>query len=396
MRRRVLYLSYDGLAEPLGQAQVLEYLAELAKSHDITLVTFEKSWSDPAARERVAGLVEKAGIRWIPLRYHKRFKLLSAAWDLSRALSVCVWAALTRRTEVFHARGYVPGVVGLILRRTLGIAFIFDIRGFWADQRADCGAWDRRHLPYRLAKVAERRMLRAADAIVSLTDAAVGRMKEYPCLRGRPARFAVIPTCVNLDLFQPPPARAQADGGRPLLVGCVGNVQLWYRFDDMLRAFNHIRELVPEARLLVVNRDDHDYVRHALTRARVPQNAVELVAAAYADVPAQIARMDAGLFFLKEYPSMSAVCPTRLGEFLACGVPVMTNAGYGDARAIVEGREAGVVVRGFDDAALSSGSRRLIEVLSAPGCRGRCRAAAESHFSLQEGVSRYDSLYTSL
>ena len=41
----VLYLSYDGLMEPLGQSQILPYLRQLAKGRKITLITFEKKWN---------------------------------------------------------------------------------------------------------------------------------------------------------------------------------------------------------------------------------------------------------------------------------------------------------------------------------------------------------------
>ena len=42
--RRVLFISYNGMLEPLGQTQVLPYLRELAKRGvKFTLLSFEKS-----------------------------------------------------------------------------------------------------------------------------------------------------------------------------------------------------------------------------------------------------------------------------------------------------------------------------------------------------------------
>ena len=38
----VLYISYDGMLEPLGKSQVLGYLKLLAKNRRIVLVSFEK------------------------------------------------------------------------------------------------------------------------------------------------------------------------------------------------------------------------------------------------------------------------------------------------------------------------------------------------------------------
>jgi len=38
----VLYISYTGLSDPLGESQVLQYLLRLAQKHRISLITFEK------------------------------------------------------------------------------------------------------------------------------------------------------------------------------------------------------------------------------------------------------------------------------------------------------------------------------------------------------------------
>lgn len=42
--KKVLYLSYDGLSNPLGQSQVLPFLKGLSqKGHQIYLISFEKT-----------------------------------------------------------------------------------------------------------------------------------------------------------------------------------------------------------------------------------------------------------------------------------------------------------------------------------------------------------------
>jgi hypothetical protein len=39
---KLLYVSYDGILEPLGQSQILSYLEKLSLSNKIYLLTFEK------------------------------------------------------------------------------------------------------------------------------------------------------------------------------------------------------------------------------------------------------------------------------------------------------------------------------------------------------------------
>ena len=69
----ILYISYDGMLEPLGQSQVIAYLERLAGNRRIHLLSFEKSqdWGDIQRRRRVRGRLQAAGIYWHPRRYHK-------------------------------------------------------------------------------------------------------------------------------------------------------------------------------------------------------------------------------------------------------------------------------------------------------------------------------------
>ena len=73
-------------------------------------------------------------------------------------------------------------------------------------------------------------------------------------------------------------------------------------------------------------------------------------------MPAELQRHDAGLFFLTEGLSEHGCSPTKIGEYWACGLPVVTTPNVSDTDAIVQSRRVGVVVRsrrqtGFDDAA---------------------------------------------
>ena len=54
--RSILYISYDGMLEPLGQSQVLAYLKWLAVGRSIHLVSYEKQndWANIAERKRIS------------------------------------------------------------------------------------------------------------------------------------------------------------------------------------------------------------------------------------------------------------------------------------------------------------------------------------------------------
>ena len=78
----VLYLSYDGLTDPLGQSQIIPYLLGLQENgFKITVIAFEKPDNFEKNRSRVEQALGQK-IRWIPLTYHKKPPVISTVFDL--------------------------------------------------------------------------------------------------------------------------------------------------------------------------------------------------------------------------------------------------------------------------------------------------------------------------
>ncbi len=296
-----------------------------------------------------------------------------------------------------HARGYVPSVIAVAVKAMTGARFLFDMRGFWADEKVDGGHWSRRSLPYRLAKRWERTFFARADAIVSLTEAAV---RHFPSLgyRVAPATpIEVIPTCADLDAFQPgprDPALVARFGlaDRPV-IGYVGTLSNWYLRHETLAYLARLAHAWPRARVLVVTREDHAAFRRDARAAGIAEDALVLTEAAFADMPAHVRLMDVGVFFIKPCFSKIASAATKLAELLATGVPVVINDGIGDSGRIVRDHDVGVVLPATTPDACEASLPDVRRVVDDPGVGMRCVATARKLFSLDEGVARYAALY---
>jgi glycosyltransferase involved in cell wall biosynthesis len=388
-------MCYDGILEPLGESQVVAYLEILSVAYDIHLISFEKP--DDVARqdqmERMAARLQHAGIIWYARRYHKRPKILSTLWDMGAAMLLA--ARLTRRHDarLLHARSILCAAM-LYPAKMIGRArFIVDIRGFWADERVDGGLIRAGGPVYRVLKVLEKAMLRRADHIVTLTRASVPFLRDDPRLGQTRAPITVIPTCADLDLFAPSAGEAPA---RPLTIGYVGQIGTWYMLDEMLALFAAISSLRPDARLLIVNKNQQDVIRAALARTSIPAKSVEIVASSRQAMPVQIRRMDAGMALIRPFFSKIASAPTKLAEYLGCGVPVIGNAGCGDMVRIIEEDGVGVAMADTGPEAIEAAARVLLERLRDPALSGRCVNSARQHFALDEGAARYRAIYDAL
>jgi glycosyltransferase involved in cell wall biosynthesis len=382
------------MLEPLGQSQVLAYLEKLASGRRIHLISFEKAadWADRSRRAAVAERIAAAGIRWHPMRYHKSPSAPATAYDIAAGAGRAVGLARRHRLSIVHARSYVPGVMGLVVKRMTGARFLFDMRGFWADERVDGNLWPAGGRLYRSAKAVERRLLLAADYVVTLTHASEEELRRFAYLQGRMPPVSVIPTCADLSRFVIH-GPLQRD---PFVLGHIGAVGTWYLLDEMLRCFILLREQVPGARLLIANRGEHEMINSRAAAHGISASDMEVLAADPAEVPKLIGQMTAGMAIIKPAFSKIASAPTKLAEYLGCGVPCLGNAGVGDMKTILERKSVGVALPGFSDDEIRAGLRRLIQLTSEPGIQQRCRDAAGELFSLDRGVAEYDSIYRRL
>lgn len=394
-----LYISYDGLMEPLGQSQVWQYVSGLSANHKIVLLSYEKAsdWANEAERFRIIAAVNAKGVIWIPLRYHSKPSAVATAYDIFLGIAVGCYLVLRHRIKIVHARSYVSSVIALSLKKLLGIKYLFDMRGFWADERVDGGLWPASGRLYRVAKWFERRFLLNADCVVSLTQAAVDEMRTFPYLQGRMPCFELITTCADLELFRPSQDNsAPRPADHPFTLGYVGSVGVWYLFDETLRCFQLLRERLPNARLHILNRGGHDYIQERMAALNIDPAAVQVEAADHAGVARAMCQMDAGIFFIKPAYSKMASAPTKLGEFLGCGIPCLGNVGVGDMATILESERVGIALGDFSKVAMQDAIDRLLQLVREPGVQQRCRQVALRYFSLEQGVKAYDQIYREL
>ena len=396
MRRGgVLYISYDGMLEPLGQSQVIAYLEHLVDLAPIHVISFEKpadrldSGKVSALRARLA----RSRIIWHPLTYHKAPSVPATLYDILCGTFLALWLTVLHRLTLVHARSYPSALIGLVVKVLTGSRLLFDMRGLWADERTDGGLWPPNGPLYRLVKKLEAVFLKHADHIVTLTEVSRHLIEDFPYLKNRiHAPISVITTCADLDRFRP-------GAGPPPIVftlGYLGSIGTWYLFDEVLLAFKAIRKHRPQARLLVVNRTEHALIWSKLEAHDIDPDLCTIRAADHADVPAIVAGMTVGAAIIKPVYSKLASAPTKLAEYLGCGVPCLGSMGVGDMGDILEGERVGIALDAHDPAAIDAGVERLLALCEDPLLHERCRAVAERHFALSIGVAEYRVIYVRL
>jgi len=112
------------------------------------------------------------------------------------------------------------------------------------------------------------------------------------------------------------------------------------------------------------------------------------------EVPNYLAAADFAFCFIKPGYSKLASSPTKIGEFLASGLPVLCNSGIGDIDDVLVTNRVGIILENFDRSAYIRALYEIEQLAADTGTRQRCRDVARQSFDLGTiGVARYHRLY---
>ena len=361
----------------------------------MTLVTFDKA-EDLAQYEGMAATrreLDALGIRWVSLRYHKRPHAPAKIYDAVTGWAHSIAAQLGGRTDIVHARTFVGGLMGLVLSRLLRAKFVYHNEGFYPDEQVDGGVWAPGSRRHRIARRLEAQLYARADGVIALSHRARGTIEELAPVRRERIPVIVVPSTVDLERFRLAKDTwgIRPDGVRLVYSGTVG---LRYRLDRAARfAAVALQELGSHVSLRVLSRADRSLVEGILEASGLPREAWSVDSLPQAVMPGELGRHDAGLFFLAQGLSEQGCSPTKIGEYWACGLPVVTTPNVSDTDEIVRREGVGVVVREHSEAGYSEAIRTLAKLLEDPELKARCRRAAEIHYALGPACERQMALY---
>ena len=392
---RVLYLVYWGTGEPLGQALVLPSVRRLAQlGAKVTLVTFDKA-EDLNQREYTVAIrreLETLGIRWVSLRYHRGPYAPAKIYDAVAGWVRSIAAQLGGRTDIVHARTFVGGLMGLVLSRLLRAKFVYHNEGFYPNEQVDGGVWASGSRRHRIARGLEGQLYARADGIIALSHRARATIKELAAVRRKRTPVIVVPSVVDLERFRcPKNEKGVRPGGLRLVY--TGSVGLRYRLDRAAEFAAVALQELGYVSLRVLTRADRSVVEGILEASSLPRAFWTVDSVPHASMPEELSQHDAGLFFLTQGLSEQGCSPTKIGEYWACGLPVVTTPNVSDTDEIVLRERVGVVVKEHSEAGYSEAVRTLANLLEDSEVKARCRLAAETHYAIGPACERQMALY---
>lgn len=409
-QKHSLYLCYFGLLEPLVQTQVVPYLKQLASGGiKISLLTFEPNLKERWDKEKIETERKKLtemGITWYCLPYHKTPTVPATTYDVLRGALFAIWLSRKEKVDIFHARVHIPAAMGAIAKFFCGGKLLFDIRGFLPEEYTDGGLWKENGLLYKSVKVVERILLKYSDGFVVLTEQA--RQILFPessetgfDKHGRPVE--VIPCCIDKKRFQvfDPLNRDEIRKemnleGKRVFIYC-GSFGGWYLTDEMLTFLVHANRQNPDNFALILTPRDVETIRNKLIAFGMEEKDFLIKTVLPAEVPRYLKASDVAILFIKACYSKLSSSPTKIGEYLAGGLPIISNSGVGDLDLMITGDNVGVIFNNFSEKDYSKALDDFNKIMENKELQNHCREVAYKYYDIESvGRIRYRRLYERL
>ena len=406
---KILYISYDGMTDPLGQSQVLPYLCGLSeKGYHIHLISAEKANRFSEYSVLIQNICDEFKIQWHPVQYTKKPPIISTLFDIWKIKSKAVKLQTQINFDLIHCRSYIPSFIGLVFKKQFRIPYIFDMRGFWIDEKIDGNIWNINNpifnLVFKYMKKKEIQFFTESDRIVSLTKNAIPTINSIVAQRDVSNKITVIPCCVDVNHFDRSTIKiVDLDiwksklkiHSNDYILSYLGSLSTWYLPEEMLRFFLRFKMKVPHAKFLIITTEDAQPFIKMAEKIGVPLDSLIFTSSNRNDLTALLSICNTSLFFIKPAFSKIASSPTKLGELLSMGIPVICNTGIGDTDEMIRSSQSGVICKSFDEKEYDRCSEEILNLEKTLDKEFTRRKAIEL-FSLENGVNCYHSIYQDL
>ncbi len=404
---KVLYITYDGLLDPLGASQILPYINGLSdSSKNFYILSFEKQDKMLKASDELRDRLLNSNIIWEPVLFSYRFGLFSKAWDLIKLFYYSYTISNKFDIDTIHARGHVATITGVIVKKLLSLNLIFDFRGLWVDERVDKGGWSLKsrvdRFQYNLFKKLEKFLLRNSDHIIVLTKKIVHELTKISGVER--TSISTIPCCADFNHFtlKTPDSHqlAKASLGIPenaIVIGYLGSIGSMYCIKELFDLFSIASKytLDLEVRLLIIT---NDYERGVcLMKEHISDDLhskIIIRSANRDEVPTYIHAMSLMASFITPSYARQGASPTKIAESLACGVPIISNAGVGDISEQIKTLRCGYLIENLSKDNLHNIVLNLHDIISIGGSSLRNRI--EPYLGLNFAIAKYKDAYSML
>ncbi len=349
-----LFITYDGLLDPLGRSQIVPYLKSISNSkRRINVLSFEKSKN---IEQKKINLLRKDllknNIFWKYNKFSENYGKIGKIYDLIKMFFFSLFLVFSNHIKIVHCRSHIPAIVGFFLKKILKIKLIFDFRGLWIEERFDYKIWNKKKLLHELYfktfKKLEKIILNNSDYIICLTYSVKPYLKK---ILSKNVPIEVIPCCAEYNFFKKNKyskklaRKALKLGENISVIGYAGSINEVYLIENMITFFMFLRKKHKNLIFIFVTPqiEKLNKIINNNSNKKIKKN-IKIFKAERDKIPLFLSSFDLMLCFIKKTFSRTAMSPTKMFEAFAAGIPFMCNKGIGDVDLILKKHNIGAVI----------------------------------------------------
>ncbi len=397
--KNTLFISYDGLSDPLGQSQILPYLKLISNfNHKLFVVTTEKKERIVSQEKKIKKLLESNNITWKNLIFSKNNSKIYRLLDLIKMFFYYFYVINIYKINIVHIRGFLPAIPILYLRNFMKFKIIYDSRGLWVDERIDNGSILIENffhkIIYKILKRIETKIFYKSDSIIVLTR----RAKKIITNNYNISKITIIPCCADYNYFQYlNDIKSKKQIINKLNLPINKNILLYsgslkgvYLFQDMISFFENLNSINNNFIFVIVT-NDLSYAKNKLKNLNNPQN-IFIFNGKREDMPKFYNIADALICFIKSTYARQCSSPTKIAEALASNVPLVCNMGVGDINLIIKKLKSGILINLDKDNIKLDYEKEILKLIHNNNS-SRIRDESQKYFDLGCAYSKYSNLY---
>lgn len=383
-----LYITFTGLADPLGRSQVLPYIDGLCKRGvTIFLISLEKEKTSKKNSDLKKELKER-GIIWYELKYFK-LGFLGMIINILQSFLVSFIVIIFKNIKIIHTRAYPPTFSILLLKNIFGLKLIFDMRGFWPEELVDVGRIKNNAFIFNCLKFFEKISILSSDKIITLTP----ESREVIKTKYKTDCVDWMPTCVDIDKFS---TSERISFNNKFVLVYSGSLWSYYNMPAMVDFFIALKNKINNAHFLILGNNEPDGLNALFLEKGLVKDDYTILTLSSQDVPKYLNSCNLAISFIYDRYSKKASFPTKIAEYLASGLPVVINTQSRAISDLIISNKLGIVIKDLGVGVLEKAAEKIGAFVADSSIKKRCRQVAQKHLASSVCVDKYYKIYQEL
>ena len=161
--------------------------------------------------------------------------------------------------------------------------------------------------------------------------------------------------------------------------------------NEMLDFFKELQKKRIDAKFLFITKDDPNPILNKVKEKSIETNCIIIQPSSREMMPSYIGASNFSIFFILPVFSKKASSPTKMGEIMNLGIPIICNSGVGDVDQIMNQCMPELLINEFKVTEYNRVINLIIEKYK-PN-EQKIIKTSHNYYSLEKGVQKYKEIY---